>query len=604
MLAQPVTPCSEIADYAITGDARTACLISKQGSIDWLCLPRFDGPSLFNRLLDHSRGGHFTIRPKGDVSTIRRWYVESTAILVTEYQTPNGTICLTDCVPALSQEKKNTRLLPSWCLLRRIEGIEGCVEVEILFKPRPDDGRTIPPFHVRGAAGYFSDLGDRLLHVMTAVPLTIGMGEITGTVMLQAGQQVAVWFAYSEDAPAVYPPLGFEETAIEDTSAYWKGWAARCGYQGPYRAAVIRSALTLRLLTFAPSGAIVAAPTTSLPETIGGTRNWDYRYCWLRDASSTASVFFRLGYRDEAAAFIHWLLHSTTLTYPAFQIVYDVYGQARLPQRELPWMSGYRGSQPVRIGNQAYGQTQLDVYGEVLDSVLLYVEAGHDLDHEMRRRLLAIAQLVMHQWRSPDHGFWEIPNGPHHYVHSKVMCWVALDRAERIARKLGIRADLTAWQQARESIRRTVSTTGYSSTLESFVQRLAGHDIDATALLFPLVGFIEPADPRVSTTIGAIYKHLMQGDLVYRYRMDDGLPGEEGAFLACSFWLVEALVSAGRRDEAAALFEQLQTRSNDVGLYSEEMDPSGRMLGNFPQALTHLAHIGAALRLADVKRES
>jgi GH15 family glucan-1,4-alpha-glucosidase len=593
-MAQPI---SNIEDYAMIGDCRTAALVSKTGSIDWLCFPQFDSPSVLNRVLDHRHGGHFTITPIHPFS-VRRSYQDSTAILMTEFQTDDGIVRVTDCMPILSEAKKTVSLFPFRSVLRYIEGIEGTVELQIIFKPRPDDARLIPTFHVRGLAGHCVDLGSRLLHLATDLSLSMHAGELEGRVRVGAGRRHALWLAYSEDAPAVYPVLAEAKSAIEETGAVWKRWAEACSYDGPYRRSVLRSALTLKLLSFAPSGAIVAAATTSLPEVIGGDRNWDYRYCWLRDASYTAHVFFRIGYPAEARAFVRWMMHATALTYPALQVLYNIYGEASLPQAEVEFLQGYRESQPVRIGNQAHGQFQLDVYGEVLDALWLYVETGHDLDREMRRRLIRMADLVSSQWTLPDHGIWEIPGGRRDYVHSKVMCWVALDRAERIVRKLGMRADIQRWRHARESIERTVSHDGYSNDLQSFVQTLGGADVDATALTFVQTGFIEPDEARVISTIEAVRKHLGSGDLVYRYRRNDGLAGVEGAFLPCSFWLVEALAMTGCQEEAVQLFERLQKRANDVGLYSEEMDPAtGRMLGNFPQALTHLAHIGAALRL-------
>ncbi|HJU04720.1 MAG TPA: glycoside hydrolase family 15 protein [Nitrospiraceae bacterium] len=590
-------PISNIEDYALIGDSRTAALVSKAGSIDWLCLPQFDSPSVLNRLLDHGRGGHFTITPLRPFS-VRRAYKDSTAVLMTEFQTDDGIVRVTDCMPVLSEAKKSVQFIPFRSVLRYIEGIEGTVEFEVIFRPRPDDGRLIPTVHARGRAGYCIDLGNRLFQLATDLRLSLKEGEVEGRIAVRAGRRHVLWLAYSEDAPAVYPILAEAESVIEETVTVWKKWAEACSYHGPYRHAVVRSALTLKLLSFAPSGAIVAAPTTSLPEVIGGGRNWDYRYCWLRDASYTAQVFFRIGYPAEAVAFVRWLMHATALTYPALKVLYDVYGERSLTQAEAEWLEGYRGSPPVRIGNQAHTQFQLDVYGEVLDGLCLYVEGGHGLDRETRRRVIRTADLVCSQWTFPDHGIWEIPNGRRHYVHSKVMCWVALDRAERIVHKLGMRADIQRWRHARESIRATVLEAGYSNDLQSFVQMLGGADVDATALTFAQTGFIEPNDTRVVSTIRTVRTRLGRGDLVYRYRRNDGLAGDEGAFLPCSFWLVEALAAAGQREEAVQLFERLQKLANDVGLYSEEMDPSlGRMLGNFPQALTHLAHIGAALRL-------
>jgi GH15 family glucan-1,4-alpha-glucosidase len=594
-------PFPGIADYALIGDSRSAALISNHGSIDWLCWPQFDSPSLFNRLLDHRGGGHFTIRPIDPFSAVCK-YKNSTAVLVTEFRTSAGKVRVTDFMPVFQETRKQTQLFPFRSVIRLVDGIEGSVLLDILFRPRPNDGRLVPWFHERGSAGYFSELGHGLLHLATNIDLEIKAGELAGRMAIQAGQRRIYWLAYSEEAPATYPVMAQTESVLEDTVEYWKNWATKCTYQGPYRDAVLRSALTLKLLSFAPSGAIVAAPTTSLPEMIGGTRNWDYRYCWLRDASYTAKIFFRIGYLNEAAAFIRWLIHATNLTYPALQVVYDVYGEAHLSEAVLDTMAGYQESRPVRVGNKAYEQLQLDIYGELLDGLLGYVEAGHSLDREMRRRLVKMADLVCREWTKPDHSIWEFRDGPRHYVHSKVMCWVALDRAERIASRLGIRADVHVWENTKKAIRETVLNRGYSVAQGSFVQTLDGTDIDATSLIFAQTGFIDPQDPRVKSTIDAVVRTLGEGKLLYRYRNDDGLMGNEGAFLPCSFWLVETLAMAGRHNEAKHLFEELQQLSNDMGLYSEEIEPSDkRMLGNFPQALTHLAHIGAALQL-DYKR--
>jgi GH15 family glucan-1,4-alpha-glucosidase len=501
-------------------------------------------------------------------------------------------------MPVLPEVEKSRRLYPFRSMLRYIEGLEGMVELDIVFKPRPDHGRLVPAFHLRRRGGYCVDLGGRLLQLATDLSLSIRPGALEGRVLVGAGQRHALWLTYSEDAPAVYPLLSEAQSAIGETVDVWKQWADACSYDGPYRQSVIRSALTLKLLSFAPSGAIVAAPTTSLPEVIGGSRNWDYRYCWLRDASYTAHVFSRIGYSAEATAFIRWLMHATALTYPELKVVYDVYGESSLSQADVGSLEGYQESHPVRVGNQAVGQFQLDVYGEVLDGIWTCVEAGHDLDREMRQRLLRMADFVSSAWTLPDHGIWEIPHGRRHYINSKVMSWVALDRAEQIVHKLLMQANLEPWQFAKAAIRRTVFDAGYSQRLGSFLQSLGSEEVDATALMFVGLGFIEQDDPRMASTIRTIRARLGDGDLMYRYRGYDGLGGTEGAFLPCSFWLVEALAAIGQRQEARQLFERLQKFANDVGLYSEEMDPkTGRMLGNFPQALTHLAHIGAALRL-------
>jgi GH15 family glucan-1,4-alpha-glucosidase len=566
-----------------------------------LCLPRFDSPSFFNRILDWSQGGHFSITPQPSYSS-RRWYHESSAVLVTEFHTQNGALRLTDAMPVASETEQHTRLSPFRSLIRRIEGLEGTVPVQVIFKPRPEHGRLAPAFHRRGRYGYFADLGNRLIHLATELDLETKRGEVSGSLHISRGQSVVLWMSYSEDAPAVYPSLLDAVAAIERTSVYWSKWAEQCTYAGPYRKTVLRSALTLKLLTYAPSGAIVAAPTTSLPEVIGGVRNWDYRYCWLRDASLTAQLFFRLGYRSEPIAFVRWLLHATALTYPALQVLYDLHGEAKLPEKSLPFLEGYRKSSPVRIGNRAHDQLQLDVYGEVIGALHFYVEVGNELDSEMRRRVIRMADLVAARWELPDHGMWEIRTDRRQYLHSKVMCWVALAGAERLTERFASPSDVSHWAEARERIRQLIDEIGYSDEVRSFVQTLGGKEADALTLTLPLLGFIDAADPRFVSTIEHVRAALGVDGLIRRYNANDGLPGDEGAFLACSFWLVEALSVTGKDEEARQLFEQLQSLTNDVGLFSEEIDPeTGELIGNFPQALTHLAHISAALRL-DQKR--
>jgi GH15 family glucan-1,4-alpha-glucosidase len=588
---------AKISDYAVVGDSRTAALISAHGGIDWLCLPRFDSPSIFNRLVDPRHGGHFTIAPTAAFSS-RRNYRGSTAILVTEFRTSEGKVRVHDFMPVSSEHQKRNRTSPLCALLRVIEGIEGTVVLEILCKPRPNDGRLIPDFHRRGAAGYFADLGNRLLHLATDLTFGVQEGSLQATVSLSTRQRHIFWLAYSEDAPAVYPILSQWPGVLDETFRYWSSWTERCEYEGAYRDTVIRSALTLKLLAYAPSGAIVAAPTTSLPEVIGGTRNWDYRYCWLRDASFTADTFFRLGYSDEATGFAQWMMHATTLTHPQLKVLYTVYGELGRKEQQISHWSGYENSQPVRTGNDAQQQYQLDIYGEVLDGMLTYVKAGGPVDSEMRRFIIKIADYVAINWTFPDHGIWEIRPDRCHYVYSKVMCWVALERAQQILTALHVSQDFSRWIRVQEEIRKMVFQYGFSQKQQCFVQRFGSEDLDASALLFARVGFVDRKEPRFVSTVRVLKGKLGQGALIYRYQAPDGLPGREGAFLACSFWLVEALLAIGEREEARQIFESLVRHANDVGLYSEEQDPStGEFLGNFPLALTHLGHIRAALAL-------
>lgn len=587
-----------IHDYALIGDCRAAALVSRSGSIDWLCLPRFDSASCFNRLLDWKEGGYCALSPT-EPYTVRRSYRDDSAVLVTDFLTESGTVRVTDAMPVVSEEDRQRRMLPFRQVLRRIEGLEGRVELDVTVKPRPGDGKIPFRFEARGKVGYCADLGGRALLVAADLPLAIHAGDLTGRVAVAKGDRRALWITYAEEAPAVYPCLALADQAIEEAVAYWTTWAARCRSTGPHRARVIRSALTLKLLSYAPSGAIVAAPTTSLPERQGGDLNWDYRYCWLRDASFTAHAFFRLGFDAEATAFVQWLTHATTLTYPRLQVMYDVHGEASLPESTVGHFEGYRQSRPVRTGNAASAQFQLDIYGEVLDGLAASLDAGHRFDRETQRWIVRMADLVAEQWSQPDHGIWEVRGGRRHYVHSKVSCWVALDRAERLARRLGLPTSTLSWSQAGEALRRVVMKSGYSTTRRSFVQVLGGTRLDAAALTFSLGGFIGGRDPRMSSTITTIQKVLGRGPLVYRYLVEKDAGPPEGAFLPCSFWLVEALVSAGRREEAQACMEELERHANDVGLFAEELRPEdGSAMGNYPLALTHVAHLNAHLRLS------
>jgi GH15 family glucan-1,4-alpha-glucosidase len=586
-----------IHDYALVGDCRTSALVSSRGSIDWLCLPRFDSPSCFNRLLDWERGGYCEVAPTGFFRT-KRSYRDHTAILTTEFEATGGRAQLTDLMPVAAADRQAAVRFPLRQILRRIEGLEGRVEFSLRIKLRPDDGRTVPSFEQRGRAGYCADFGGRMLFVAVDCPMETGSDVLSGRAVVSRGETLTLWLVYAEEAPSLYPQLSEAAEAIAETQAYWTGWSRSCRYEGAWRDQAIRSAITLKLLSYAPSGAIVAAPTTSLPERLGGDLNWDYRYCWLRDASFTAHAFFRLGFDAEALAFTQWMTHATTLTYPELQVMYTLHGEASIPERPWPFFEGYRRSQPVRLGNAAYSQEQLDVYGEVLDTLALYVEAGYSVDRDTRRWIVEVGNLLCTYWPYPDHGIWEIRGEPRHYVHSKVMCWTALDRVERLARKLGVRPSMGAWAQAREALTGAILKSGYSKTRRSFVQVLGGTRLDAAALTFGLTGFIDGRDPRMISTISTIQRWLTRGPLVYRYIAEQGTGREEGAFLPCSFWLVEALAVAGRSEEAEDLLVRLAPHANDVGLFPEEIrHQDGAFLGNFPLALTHVAHLGALLRV-------
>ncbi len=588
-----------IADYALIGDTRSAALVSSRGSIDWLCWPRFDADSIFARILDWQRGGFFSIQPSVPFTTNRR-YLEGTNVLETTFTCDSGAVRLLDLMPVMSEEEKSRHLSPFRQLLRRVKGLRGEVPLVAMYAPRPCYGRDMPRLTKRGNCVHFTDRTDVYL-LRSDVPLEVSENEAVAHVTLAEGERRDFALSFDSHTPSVLPRIRDQATAeIDRTIAYWREWSAKLTYDGPYREAVLRSVLVLKLLTYAPSGAVVAAPTTSLPEAIGGVRNWDYRYCWLRDASFTVSALYNTGFLAEGDAFVHWLLYATQLTHPHLQILYDVYGEARLPERALPQLEGYRGSAPVRIGNDAHSQFQLDVYGEVLGAVEEYVNRGGILQRDVERLMVRLAGVVVNRWREPDSGIWEKRSERVQHTHAKIMAWSALDCVERLAQKGHLQDGSAKWKPTKDEIARMVLERGFHHGLNSFVSVLDGDQLDASVLYAARVGFIDPADPRMLGTIDAIRARLGRDDLVYRYDVetDDGLPPGEGAFLACSFWLVEALARAGRCEEGRTLFEKLLARRNDVGLLSEECDTrTGALLGNFPQALTHISLLNAALCL-------
>ncbi len=523
--------------------------------------------------------------------TSKRRYVEDTNVLETTFTCDGGELRLTDLMPVLTEEEKQHRLTPFRQLLRRVECVRGEVPVAVDFVPRPDYARIVPRLEARGDCVCCA-WGARVLNLRHDARFDDrGRAEFT----LRAGERRTFALGYDDHAPAVFLPLDNDD--VECTIHYWSRWSSQLAYKGPYRDMVLRSALVLKLLAYAPSGGIVAAATTSLPEKIGGVRNWDYRYCWLRDASFTVSALYDSGFEREGVAFVDWLLYSTRLTQPSLQILYDVFGEARLPERELAHLEGYRGSRPVRAGNNAYNQFQLDVYGEVIGAMEEAVQRGERLDRDHQRLVRRLAEMVVKRWREPDDGIWEKRGGRRQHIHSKVMAWAALDSAGRLMH------DFTA---VKEKIRDYILTEGFDRELNSFVAVAGERDVDASLLYAARVGIVEPDDPRMLGTIEAIRARLSRDDLVYRYDtrdVEDGLPSGEGAFLACSMWLVEALALANRRAEAEKIFEQLLRRANDVGLFSEEVDPdTGELLGNFPQALTHIGLMNAALCLSELDR--
>jgi GH15 family glucan-1,4-alpha-glucosidase len=585
-----------ISDYAIIGCTRSAALISRAGSIDWLAWPRFDAASVFARILDWQRGGCFAVAPAVPFRATRR-YIGDTNVLETTFETGGGAARLVDLMPVMSEEAKATRLTPFRQLMRRIECVRGEVPIEVVYAPRPDYARITPRLQ-QGRDSVVCQWKARVLHLRSDASFDIDGGTATARFTLKATEARTFALGYDDHSPAVFATL--DAKSIDETIDFWQKWSSQLDYEGPYRDLVMRSALVLKLLTYAPSGAIIAAPTTSLPEWIGSVRNWDYRYCWLRDASFTVAALYDCGFEREGAAFLDWLLYSTRLTQPRLQILYDVFGESQVPERELAHLDGYRGSKPVRVGNDARDQFQLDVYGELLSAIDEAAQRGEYIDRDIRRVIDRMASQVMKRWREPDAGIWEKRGGLHQHVHGKVMAWLALDCAER----LGCR--LPRLREEKQAIRDEVLARGFDARRNTFVDIYGSEDVDSALLYIARVGFIEPDDPRMLGTIDAIRAALGRDGLLHRYdtrRVQDGLPTGEGAFFACSFWLVEALARAGKRDEARRVFDDVASHGNDVGLFSEEIEvESGALLGNFPQALTHIGLMNAALALGAVIR--
>jgi GH15 family glucan-1,4-alpha-glucosidase len=583
-----------IADYGVIGDGRTAALCSSGGSIDWLCLPRFDSEPVFGRLLGGDRAGCFSLHVEGAEETTRR-YREGSAVLETTWRRPNGLVELTEGIVI----DVARRLLPQFLLLRRLESRGEPVPVRVRFDPRAGlSGQSLRVERRRGAV--VCTRGSLALALQTSPEVEIVPGRETAFV-LEPGRPVSMVLSAADRHPLVFVPPEEALGLLEDTDRWWRRWTSAISYAGPWVDSVVRSLITLRLLTYVPSGAPVAAPTTSLPEEIGGQRNWDYRFAWPRDASIGVAAFLAVGHPHEAHSFLHWLLVASRLTRPRLHVLYTLDGKPGTRERELAQVPGYGGSAPVRVGNEASGQHQLDTYGWVVDAAWAMIRSGERLEPEMWRAVGGFADFVAGRWRDPDAGIWEVRGKTAHYVHSKLMGWLALDRALRMARSHPTRESRTRrWALERSALAADVRERGFDPVRGAYVRAYGSDELDAALLVLPLLEFEEEGSPRLTGTIEAIRRELgAGGPLLYRYPPgSDGLKGGEGAFLPCSFWLVQALARTGRLEEAHQLFGELRALSNDLGLYSEEVDPgTGEHLGNFPQALTHAALIQAALAL-------
>jgi GH15 family glucan-1,4-alpha-glucosidase len=581
-----------IHEYAAIGDGRTVALVARDGAIDWLSTPAIDSPTVFAGLLDPQRGGSFTLAPERPFAVSRR-YVQGTSVLETIFWTAEGTVRVTDAMTVPSGG-----LVPLREVVRKVEGLGGIVAMG--WEVRPRFGYANGETRIGRRSGIpIAESGSDALAVRSfdAGEPRVSAGAISGRFEIAAGAQALLSLSLAHQEPLVLPGRDEVEHRLVDTIRAWNRWSADRTSAGPWKEAVERSALTLKLLFYAPSGAVAAAPTTSLPEMIGGERNWDYRYCWIRDSAFTLDALLHLGCAPEANAFFWWLMHASQLTHPRLQVLYRMDGGSDARERLLD-LGGYRGSRPVRVGNGAVDQLQLDIYGDLLETAWAYAEAGNPMDPDIGRRLAGTAEHVSAVWQEPDAGIWEVRSEPRQFTHSKMMCWVALDRAVRLAERGSIPDRQAAgWRRARSTIEDFIRSECWSEEKQAFVQAPGSDDLDAALLLGAHFGFGADGD-RLEKTVEAIRHELSQGPFVYRYSGEDGLEGQEGAFLACSFWLVEALARQGRRDEASSLMDELVNLSNDVGLYAEEIDPgSGEFLGNFPQGLTHLALIEAAIAL-------
>ncbi len=593
-----MAPYKPLQDYGIIGDLHTAALVGIDGSIDWYCHPHFDSPSVFAAILDHKKGGRYQISVTGE-ATHKQLYFPDTNVLITRFLSPKGVGELTDFMPVEPARRARRHRI-----IRRVSAVRGRVAFRLLCSPAFDYARATHEVKVndRGAAFTTRDI---TMALGTRIPLKPDDGGVRAQFSLAEGD-TSTFVLEGLESPEHLEAYVLDEEdanqALVATVEYWRRWIAKSNYRGRWREMVSRSALALKLLTFQPTGAILAAPTSSLPEELGGERNWDYRYAWIRDAAFTLYAFLRIGFTEEAHAFMNWLLGCIVKAPEegSLQPVYGIDGRQDIKEEILDHLEGYRGSKPVRIGNAAAEQFQLDIYGALMDAVYLFNKYATPISYELWVHLRRILNWLCDNWSRPDKGIWEVRSGGQQFLYSNMMCWVALDRGIRLAQKRGFPADLERWRKTRDEIYEEVMTKGWSDEQQAFVQHYGSTSLDASNLLMPLVFFLSPTDPRMLKTLDAIQSRLASDHLVYRYsleRIQDGLQGSEGTFSLCTFWLVEALTRAERLDEARIIFEKMLGYANRLGLYAEEIGTSGELLGNFPQAFTHLALISAAFNL-------
>ncbi len=607
-----------IQDYGIIGDMRSAALVSINGSIDWFCYPRFDSPSVFGAILDDQKGGSFSISPTAENFTPKQLYWPETNVLITRFMTPEGVGEIADFM-TVGDRHDTHNPHQHRRLYRKVRQVRGCMNFKLHCRPALNYGRDRTDVESTSSGAVFSS-ASLSLQLAASVPLQTSDDGCHGEFCLKEGDTAV--FMLQEACPEC-AGRGIAENEAEEqfnaTVSYWRKWLSQCTYTGRWREMVHRSALALKLLTYQPTGAIVAAPTCSLPEEIGGRRNWDYRYAWLRDAAFTLYGLLRIGFTEEAGAFMNWLEARCRELNPdgSLQIMYGIDGEHDLTETELKHLAGYRQSRPVRIGNDAYKQLQLDIYGELMDSIYLFNKYGTPISYDLWNHLRRLVNWLCENWHREDEGIWETRGGRRHFVYSKVMSWVALDRAVRLADKRSFPSERERWLKTRDEIYETIMASGWDNDKQTFVQYFGGDSLDAANLIMPLVFFMAPNDPRMIKTLDATLKSprdggLVSDGLVYRYNpaaYADGLEDGEGTFNLCSFWLVEALTRAGRGDrkrldQARLIFERMLGYANHLGLYAEETGPAGEALGNFPQAFTHLALISAAFNLDRALGES
>jgi len=582
-----------IEDYALIGNTRTAALVGNNGSIDWMCIPRFDSPACFAALLGKRANGYWRIAPIPEARAVRRHYAGPTLILETEFVTDAGAVTLVDFMPIARGARTD--------IVRIVRGVRGTVPMRMELAPRFDYGHVEPWIAPRDY-GLRAIAGPDALALRSPIELHHDAHEGSCDFAIPEGRTIA--FSLTSYPSHEAEPAALDASAmLRETDEWWREWSSHCTITGPWRDLALRSLITLKALTYAPTGGIVAAPTASLPEWIGGPRNWDYRFCWLRDATLTLFALMSSGYMTEAFAWRDWLMRAVAGKAEDLQIMYGIAGERRLTEAELPWLSGYENSRPVRIGNAAHGQLQLDVYGEIVGAFDLGRRLGARSSPEAWQLLLALMQNLEKVWSDPDEGIWEVRGPRRHFTHSRVMAWFALDRAVAALEAGFQTGPLERWRKLRVRIHRDVCAHGFNRQRNAFVQYYGSDALDAAVLMIPMVGFLPPDDPRVIGTVEAIRRELVSGGLVLRYRTEagvDGLPPGEGVFLPCSFWLVDNLSLMGRHREARELFERLAALCNDVGLIAEEYDPAGgRLLGNFPQAFTHVSLVNAVRNLKE-----